>query len=58
MMCAADPYRPAVIDRELCGIVSWGLECGGKVHPGVYVDVNYVKPFIESVIKTSSMCKY
>ena len=52
MMCAADPYRPAVIDRELCGIVSWELNCGSKLYPGVYVDINHVKPFIESVMET------
>ncbi|XP_048202936.1 mannan-binding lectin serine protease 1 isoform X2 [Perognathus longimembris pacificus] len=53
--CLGDSGGPMVtLDRErgqwyLVGIVSWGDECGGKAHYGVYSDVYYNKDWIQRI---------
>ncbi|XP_017080124.1 seminase [Drosophila eugracilis] len=48
--CTYDSGGPLVYKKEVCGIVSFGIGCASKKYPGVYTDVNYVKPFIEKGI--------
>ncbi|TDG45501.1 hypothetical protein AWZ03_008124 [Drosophila navojoa] len=43
-------YKDKSGQLELCGIVSFGIGCASSTYPGVYTDVNYVKPFILSTI--------
>ncbi|XP_037720413.1 seminase [Drosophila subpulchrella] len=49
--CTYDSGGPLVYDRQVCGIVSFGIGCASRRYPGVYTDVHYVKPFIEKGIK-------
>lgn len=53
--CTYDSGGPIVYigqgENELCGIVSFGISCASPKFPGVYTDVNYVRPFIEETIK-------
>ncbi|XP_017843344.1 seminase [Drosophila busckii] len=54
--CTFDSGGPIVYEsdeqRELCGIVSFGISCASPKYPGVYTDVNYIKPFIEQAMRT------
>ncbi|EDV95821.1 seminase [Drosophila grimshawi] len=45
-------YYPPNAEKQLCGIVSFGIGCASVKYPGVYTDVNYVKPFILASIDT------
>jgi secreted trypsin-like serine protease len=43
--CSGDSGGPVMENTQgdtymLVGIVSWGLDCGQKIHPGIYVRVN------------------
>ncbi|KAH8364498.1 hypothetical protein KR084_007450 [Drosophila pseudotakahashii] len=49
--CTYDSGGPLVYDKQVCGIVSFGIGCASRRYPGVYTDVHYVKPFIEKGIK-------
>ncbi|XP_064543181.1 seminase-like [Drosophila montana] len=53
--CTFDSGGPIVYQDEsqnkLCGIVSFGIGCASAKYPGVYTDVNYVRPFIEASVK-------
>ncbi|XP_064543166.1 seminase-like [Drosophila montana] len=53
--CTFDSGGPIVYQdenqKELCGIVSFGIGCASAKYPGVYTDVNYVRSFIESSVK-------
>jgi hypothetical protein len=68
MLCAADPGEdacqgdsggPMIVlgdtpsDDIQVGVVSWGEECGSLDKPGVYADVAYLQPWIETMV-----CKY
>ncbi|XP_017048684.1 seminase-like [Drosophila ficusphila] len=49
--CTFDSGGPLVYKKQVCGIVSFGLGCASERYPGVYTDINYVKPFIEKSMK-------
>ncbi|KAH8286570.1 hypothetical protein KR054_011881 [Drosophila jambulina] len=49
--CIFDSGGPIVREKEICGIVSFGIGCAGARYPGVYTDITYVKPFIEKSMK-------
>ncbi|KAH8258631.1 hypothetical protein KR038_002655 [Drosophila bunnanda] len=49
--CLYDSGGPLVYDKEICGIVSFGIGCADKKYPGVYTNVTYMKPFIEKSIE-------
>lgn len=54
--CTYDSGGPIVYKngtvKELCGIVSFGISCASPKFPGVYTDVNYVRPFIDATIRS------
>ncbi|XP_017095928.2 seminase-like [Drosophila bipectinata] len=45
--CTFDSGGPLVYQGHVCGIVSFGIGCASRRYPGVYTDVNHVKPFIK-----------
>ncbi|KAH8286569.1 hypothetical protein KR054_011882 [Drosophila jambulina] len=49
--CLYDSGGPLAYKKEVCGIVSYGIGCAHITYPGVYTDVNFMKPFIEQSIK-------
>ncbi|XP_020816078.1 seminase-like [Drosophila serrata] len=49
--CVFDSGGPIVRNKEVCGIVSFGIGCAGNRYPGVYTDITYLKPFIEKSMK-------
>ncbi|XP_043650455.1 seminase [Drosophila teissieri] len=48
--CTYDSGGPLVYNKQVCGIVSFGIGCASRKFPGVYTDVHFVKPFIEKSI--------
>ncbi|XP_065359804.1 trypsin alpha-3-like [Calliphora vicina] len=50
--CAADSGGPAVLDGQLVGIVSWGRgrECARQKSPGVYVNIQALRPWIDKIM--------
>ncbi|XP_017095927.2 seminase-like [Drosophila bipectinata] len=49
--CTFDSGGPLVYEKEVCGIVSFGIGCASSRYPGVYTDVIYVKKFVEKSMK-------
>lgn len=49
--CIGDSGGPAIVNGELCGIISWGNGCGRSDAPGVYTDIRVVSPFIINSMK-------
>ncbi|XP_022222318.2 seminase [Drosophila obscura] len=45
--CTFDSGGPLVYNKQVCGIVSFGIGCASPKYPGVYTDVNFVGPFIQ-----------
>uniref|UniRef100_A0A1I8ML77 Peptidase S1 domain-containing protein n=1 Tax=Musca domestica TaxID=7370 RepID=A0A1I8ML77_MUSDO len=45
--CQGDSGGPAIRKGELCGIVSWGVGCADKNHPGIYTSIPVVRDFID-----------
>ncbi|XP_020816081.1 seminase-like [Drosophila serrata] len=56
--CLYDSGGPLVYNKEICGIVSFGIGCAHKNYPGVYTDVRVMKPFIEESIERLLSLKY
>lgn len=52
--CQGDSGGPLVCDGFIQGIVSWGIECGERFHPGVYTKVANYRNWIDEIIKKYS----
>ncbi|XP_067641479.1 trypsin eta-like [Eurosta solidaginis] len=48
--CSGDSGGPLVCNRQLSGIVSWGVNCAHPLLPGIYTDVVYWRDFIDETI--------
>lgn len=50
--CAGDSGGPAVLDEQLVGVVSWGRgrECARKKSPGVYVNIQALRNWIDEIM--------
>lgn len=48
--CYGDSGGPFVCNGELGGVVSTGLFCARFHSPGIYTDVAFYRPWIESII--------
>ncbi|KAH8283486.1 hypothetical protein KR018_003754 [Drosophila ironensis] len=44
--CSGDSGGGVIYQRQLCGIVSWGLGCANAKYPGVYTSVHRARSFI------------
>ncbi|XP_030554491.1 trypsin alpha-like [Drosophila novamexicana] len=49
--CQGDSGGPLVVDNQLVGIVSWGIGCARKGHPGVYTDVAHYREWIFKYVR-------
>ncbi|XP_064538009.1 trypsin beta-like [Drosophila montana] len=49
--CQGDSGGPLVVDNQLVGIVSWGIGCARKGHPGVYTDIAYYRKWIFKYVR-------
>lgn len=49
--CSGDSGGPAIINNQLCGVISWGTGCGQENVPGVYTNINVVMGFIKAAVK-------
>ncbi|XP_069703485.1 trypsin alpha-like [Periplaneta americana] len=47
--CQDDSGGPFVVDGNLVGVVSWGLGCAHKEHPGVLSNVSYFRGWVKDV---------
>jgi len=45
--CQGDSGGPLTCGGVHCGIVSWGIGCGGRFHPGVYTQTSYFVDWID-----------
>lgn len=48
--CQGDTGGPLVLDRELVGLVSWGIGCARPKYPSVYTFVGSLKPWLDETI--------
>lgn len=46
--CTYDSGGPAICNRVLTGLVSTGNECGKPNYPGIYVDIEFYRDWIET----------
>ncbi|XP_046753164.1 transmembrane protease serine 9-like [Diprion similis] len=51
--CQGDSGGPLTISNVLAGVVSWGLECGQVMMPGIYTDVSYYIDWIFEKTKSA-----
>lgn len=49
--CSGDSGGPAVFQKQLCGVVSWGVGCARTNYPGVYTYIKTVRNFIDRAMK-------
>lgn len=47
--CQGDSGGPMVVDKQLVGIVSWGIDCAVKGNPGIYTEVQHYRDWIEQI---------
>lgn len=45
--CQGDSGGPVLVNGKLTGVVSWGIGCGDKDYPGVYVRISSVRSWIK-----------
>ncbi|XP_030383279.1 trypsin eta-like [Scaptodrosophila lebanonensis] len=55
--CNGDSGGPLVCNKQLAGIVSWGLKCAVPKTPGVYTNVSYYKDWILDNIQAYQMLR-
>ncbi|XP_037823307.1 seminase-like [Lucilia sericata] len=48
--CKADSGGPAVLNDQLCGVVSWGEGCARHDFPGVYANIMFAIAFIDKIM--------
>ncbi|XP_030374458.1 seminase [Scaptodrosophila lebanonensis] len=49
--CTGDSGGGVIYNNQLCGIVSWGLQCADPRYPGVYTSIHRARSFINGAMQ-------
>lgn len=52
--CELRHGRQVLYDGKLCGITSWGVNCGANDYPEIYTNIETISKFIKDFNKDSN----